>query len=217
MKNKQNQLKTIETIEGKSGDNEKHLKYKDVFNELSNKRIGEVYNISKKINFNNLTYHFKGSNTAPINFIDFRGPMHIYNEIKNGNISIEKTEEDQKQFKSQLNEITTVNPKHRSKDQLKAIKNVKNLYNSRDKVIKLYKGYAKIISKAMYKTKQGTGLKILAPKQMLQRLPIALAQVKSGNKSVNLLNEIPQIVCSLYQSKKITKVINYNIIESIQL
>ena len=217
MKNKQNQLKTIETIEGKSGDNEKHLKYKDVFNELSNKRIGEVYNISKEINFNNLTYHFKGSNTAPINFVDFRGPMHIYNEIKNGNISIEKTEEDQKQFKSQLNEITTVNPKHRSKDQLKAIKNVKNLYNSRDKVIKLYKGYAKIISKAMYKTKQGTGLKILAPKQMLQRLPIALAQVKSGNKSVNLLNEIPQIVCSLYQSKKITKVINYNIIESIQL
>ena len=217
MKNKQNQLKTIETIEGKSGDNEKHLKYKDVFNELSNKRIGEVYNISKEINFNNLTYHFKGSNTAPINFIDFRGPMHIYNEIKNVNISIEKTEEDQKQFKSQLNEITTVNPKHRSKDQLKAIKNVKNLYNSRDKVIKLYKGYAKIISKAMYKTKQGTGLKILAPKQMLQRLPIALAQVKSGNKSVNLLNEIPQIVCSLYQSKKITKVINYNIIESIQL
>ena len=160
MKNKQNQLKTIETIEGKSGDNEKHLKCKEVFNELSNKRIGEVYNISKEINFNNLTYHFKGSNTAPINFIDFRGPMHIYNEIKNGNISIEKIEEDQKQFKSQLNEITTLNPKHRSKDQLNAIKNVKNLYNSKDKVMKLYKGYAKIISKAMYKTKQGTVLNI---------------------------------------------------------
>ena len=40
---------------------------------------------------------------------------------------------------------------------------------------------------------------------MLQRLPIALAQVKSGNNSESLLNEIRQIVYSLYQSKQITK------------
>ena len=43
--------------------------------------------------------------------------------------------------------------------------------------------------------------KILTPKQMLKRLPIALAQVKAGNNSKNLLNEIRQIVDSLYQSK----------------
>ena len=49
------------------------------------------------------------------------------------------------------------------------------------------------------------GLKILTPKQMLQRLPIALAQVKAGNNSESLLNEIRQIVYSLYQSKQITK------------
>ena len=52
---------------------------------------------------------------------------------------------------------------------------------------------------------EGTGLKILSPKQMLQRLPIALAQVKAGNNSESLLNEIRQIVYSLYQSKQITK------------
>ena len=46
-----------------------------------------------------------------------------------------------------------------------------------------------------------TGLKILTPKQLLQRLPIALAQVKAGNNSENLLNEIRQIIYSLYQSK----------------
>ena len=45
------------------------------------------------------------------------------------------------------------------------------------------------------------GLKILSPKQMLQRLPIALAQVKAGNNSESLLNEIRKIVYSLYQSK----------------
>ena len=69
----------------------------------------------------------------------------------------------------------------------------------------------------MYKTKHGTGLKILTPKQMLQRLPIALAQVKAGNNSQNLLNEIRQIVYSLYQSKEITKKVYNNIIKSIQL
>ena len=57
----------------------------------------------------------------------------------------------------------------------------------------------------MHRTKQGTGLKILTPKQMLQRLPIALAQVKAGNNSENLLNEIRQIVYVLYQSKKSLK------------
>ena len=57
----------------------------------------------------------------------------------------------------------------------------------------------------MHRTKQGTGLKILTPKQMLQRLPIALAQVKAGNNSENLLNEIRQIVYFLYQSKKSLK------------
>ena len=40
----------------------------------------------------------------------------------------------------------------------------------------------------MHKTKQGTGLKILTPKQMLQRLPIALAQIKAGHNSESLLN-----------------------------
>ena len=59
-------------------------------------------------------------------------------------------------------------------------------------------------------------LKILSPKQMLQRLPIALVQVKAGNNSENLLNEIRQIVYSLYQSKEITKKVYNNIIKSIQ-
>ena len=51
----------------------------------------------------------------------------------------------------------------------------------------------------MYKTKQGTGFKILTPKQMLQRLAIALAQVKTSNNSQSPLNKIRKIVYSLYQ------------------
>ena len=51
---------------------------------------------------------------------------------------------------------------------------------------------------------------------MLQRLPIALAQVKAGNNSESLLNEISQIVYSLHQSKKIIKKVYNNMIKSIQ-
>ena len=52
---------------------------------------------------------------------------------------------------------------------------------------------------------------------MLQRLPIALAQVKVGNNSENLLNEIRQFVYSPYQSKEITKKVCNNMIKSIQI
>ena len=52
---------------------------------------------------------------------------------------------------------------------------------------------------------------------MLQRLPIALVQVKTGNNSENLLNEIRKIVYSWYQSKKVTKKVYNNMIKSVQL
>ena len=60
-------------------------------------------------------------------------------------------------------------------------------------------------------------IKILTSKQMLQRLPIALAQVKAGNTSENLLNEIRQIIYSLYRAKEITKKVYNNIMNSIKL
>ena len=68
----------------------------------------------------------------------------------------------------------------------------------------MYNDYAKMMSEAVYKSKQGTGL-ILTPEQMLQRLPVALGQVKAGNNSQSLLSEIRKMVYSLYQSKKLLK------------
>ena len=74
-----------------------------------------------------------------------------------------------------------------------------------------------------YKAKQdkrkqdGTGLKILTPKQMLERLTIALAQVKAGNNSESLLNEVRKIIYYFYQSKEITRKVYNNIINSIQI
>ena len=80
--------------------------------------------------------------------------------------------------------------------------------------MELFDNYSRIVSEAIYKTKHVERLKILTSKQMLQRLPIALAQVKAGS---NLLNEIRQIVYSLYQSKELTKKIYNNIIKLTEL
>ena len=90
------------------------------------------------------------------------------------------------------------------------------LYKARKQAIKFYDDYSLMISEAKYKATKGTELKILTPKQMLQRLPIALAQVKAGNNSESLLNEIRQIVYSLYQSKQITKKVCNKMFKSIQ-
>ena len=89
------------------------------------------------------------------------------------------------------------------------IDNLEKFYSSRKEVINFFRDYIEMLSDANYHAKQnktkGKGLKILTTKQMLQRLPIALVQVKDGNNSENLLNEIRQIVYSLYQSKQTLK------------
>ena len=79
------------------------------------------------------------------------------------------------------------------------------LYKARNEAVKFYDDYSLMMSEAKTKAKQnetkGTGLKILTTKQMLQRLPIALAQVKAGSNSENLLNEIRQIIQYINQKK----------------
>ena len=81
----------------------------------------------------------------------------------------------------------------------------------------MFDNYSRIVSEVIYKTKHGEGLKILTPKQMLQRLPKAFPQVKAANTSENLLNEIRQIIYSLYQAKEITKKVHNNIMSSMMV
>ena len=106
---------------------------------------------------------------------------------------------------------------HKSEEQESAMKKFKTLYESRKKVIKLFNDHFKITSLAKYKSVHGEGLKILTPKQMFQRLPKAPEQVKIGSTSENLLNEIRQIIYSLYRAKEITKKVHNNIMNSIKL
>ena len=107
-------------------------------------------------------------------------------------MTLKKAEETQEEFRLEYNEI--IRGSKSSVEQINAIKNIKKLYETREKVIKVFDDYSRIASEAIDKSKHGEGIKILTPKQMLQRLPIALAQVKTDNTSENLLNEIRQII-----------------------
>ena len=111
-------------------------------------------------------------------------------------MKLEEAKKLQNVFKSNLNEISK--GRYKSEVQESVLKTIKLFYKSREVVIKLVNDYSSIKSEAKCKTKYGQGLKILTPKQMLQRLPIALAQVKAGNTSENLFNDIKQIIYSLY-------------------
>ena len=133
-------------------------------------------------------------------------------------MTIEEGKESEKDFNNYLKKIRGG---IKIQGQEKTLANLNMLFNGRNDAINFIAGYGSMILEAKRKTteklkeQEGTGLKILTPKQMLQRLPIALAQVKAGNNSENLLNEIRQIIYSLYQSKEITKKVYNNLIKSL--
>ena len=70
-------------------------------------------------------------------------------------------------------------------------------------------------SAAERRNQEGQGLKILTPNQMLSRFPITLAQLKAGNNSQKFINEIRQLLYSLYCSKKLTKTIYNHLIKAV--
>ena len=80
------------------------------------------------------------------------------------------------------------------------------LYKARNKAIKLlYDDYSSMVTESKPNATKGTWLKILTLKQMLQRLPIALAQVKAGNNSESLWNEIKLFILCINQNKLLKK------------
>ena len=158
----------------------KRNKYGDYFLDGLAK-IRESY---KRIDFNDLTYKFKDLRITPVGFIKFKGPMHIFKSIHNGDIPLEDIEKEQIELKRDLGRINRETHEINQKNKKTTVDNIKNLYNSREEVVKMFNDYARNMSRNIYDSKQkGTGLKILTPKQMLQKLPIALAQIKAGNNS----------------------------------
>ena len=85
----------------------------------------EIQDLSKQIDFNNLTYRYKG-NTARKTFIGHKGPLGFYRNIKEAHITLEKAEEYQKESKTKINEIVIGSKK--LEDQRSTIDNIKTLY-----------------------------------------------------------------------------------------
>ena len=184
--------------------------------------------MNNEIDYDDLNYVVL-STDMEYKFSKEKDPVSLLNAIKKGEISLEEAKNRQKDYLYYLNIIRKGN---KNPIQKKALSNIENHFNARNSVIKFIEDYGSMIleAKRLVKEEQeGKGanemsrvnaserLKILTPNQMLKRLPIALAQVKAGNNSESLLNEIRQIVYSLYRSKEITKKVYNNIINSIKV
>ena len=151
---------------------------------------------------------------------DFRGfkTIRTYgNDIKNNVTSLAAANLEQANLLAHVQDfLKKTKPQDPEQKKMKS-----DVLNSMRALVKerelMYNAFRSGIFHRLQKSQKGEGLKILTPNQMLKRLPIALAQVKAGNNSESLLNEIRQIVYSLYRSKEITKKVHNNIINSIKV
>ena len=186
-----------------------------IFNDLINKRKELMNKLYDSVDYNKLKFEYMGP-TEDVSFYGYMDSKELFNAIRNSQIGFSEAKNKQNEF---LNKLSNTKIGRKTLEQERITNNLEKFYYSRQEVINFSRDITEMLSDADYKAKQnetkGKGLKILAPKQMLQRLPIALAQVKAGNNSENLLNEIRQIIYSLYQSKEITKKVYSNLVKSL--
>ena len=119
-------LKVLDPKAIESGSNNKSTITKEIYDKILEERMDEILEMSNKIDYGQLIYNFKGP-TRPINIGKFGGPIYIYNHMENGDTTLQQVEKQQKDFKKELNEITSGNPKHKSSGQVYLIEKVKNL------------------------------------------------------------------------------------------
>ena len=144
--------------------------------------------MNNKIDYNNLKY-VSVNNRSSYTFSKLEDPLTFLNKIKKGETSLEGARIEQQNYLEYLNVIRKGN---KNAEKRKTLANINMLYNARNDAIKFIEDYGSMIleAKKLAREQEGTGLKILTLNQMLKRLPIALAQVKAGNNSESLLNEI---------------------------
>ena len=186
----------------------------EIINEI--KRIEEI---EKKVNRNRMVY--KGTNKT-YNFRNYKTIRAFGNEIRNNIISLDTANIEQANLLSYISDFMKIKPRDPEKRKLRSevLNSVTELVKGREMVLTAFKSGIFQVSKESQEgegANKGERIKVLTPNQMLKRLPIALAQVKAGNNSESLLNDIRQIVYSLYRSKEITKKVYNNIINSIKL
>ena len=190
-------------------------KEKEIFKDIYNERLDKIEELNNKIDYDNLKYVAVNSGKI-FDFSELTDPLTFLNEIKKGKTSLEEARNMQQNY---LNYLNIIRKGNKNAEQKRALANINIHFNARNNAIKFIEDYGSMVleAKKLAKEQEGIGLKILTPNQMLKRLSIALAQIKVGNNSETLLNEIRQIVYSLSQSKEITKKVYNNIINSIKV
>ena len=176
--------------------------------------IKKIKELEEKVDRNKMVY--KGTNIT-YDFRKFKTIRAFGNEIRNNVIDMNTANEEQNdllEYISKFRRGTKPNNPESKKLKEYILDSAKALLEGREMV---FKAFESGIFQKSEESQKGEGLKILTPNQMLKRLPIALAQVKAGNNSKSLLNEIRQIVYSLYRSNEITKKVYNNIINSIKV
>ena len=146
-----------------------------VFNDLINKRKELMTKLHDSVDYNNLKFEYM-TIAKDVSFYKYRDSKELFNAIRDGKIEFSEAKNKQDEFLSKLNNISIGRT---TLEQENIIDNLERFYISREEVINFFRDYTEMLSDANYRAKQnetkGTGLKILTPKQMLQRLPIALA------------------------------------------
>ena len=130
-------------------DDESFEQKEDSYNKLLYKKLDEIQELSKNIDYKSLDYNFTTKTSSAINFIRYKGPFSLFKNIRDGDISLEMAEEDQKKIKREFGQIKSGNPNHKSNIQSYTIESVKNLYDSRQKIIDLFNNYSKIRSESI--------------------------------------------------------------------
>ena len=202
-------------------------------NKIKNK-IDEIRKWEEKIERKSLKYK---TNKYLCDFQQFETIRSFCDSIYTGKINIDEAEIDQRNLLENIvifsNKSIPKTKESKTKKQ-NTFDSVNVLYEGRELTLNSFRS-----GKFPIKSTQGKGchicwlrvlwtypdskafdrtqLKILTPKQMLQRLPMITAQVKARNTSENLLNEMRQIIYSLYQAKEIAKKVYNNTKNSINL
>ena len=192
-------FENIPNIESKMNKNEKFVKMlKKVLNEIITKKIYRKSSTKKKI--------------IDISWID---NPNLFNQISNDITNRYREDRDSTELLSIQNFLDDINSEDikDNKDARKKFKKLKKDVES-DELKNIFKELERSIFG--YEELSGSGLKILTDKQMLNRLPILLAQIQPGNNSVKLTNEARQILYSLYRSKELAKTVYNNLIKAIR-
>ena len=192
---------------------------KIIFNELINKRKELMSELYDSDDYNNLKFEYVGPTEDFIYlcFYEYMNSKELFNAIKNSQIKFSEAKNKQNEFLNKLNEVKIGK---KTTKQNGVINNITRFYLlPREELLNFFRDYVEILSDANCNAKQnetkGKGLKILTPKQRIQRLPIVFAQVKADDNSENLLNEIRKIVYFLHRSKEITKKVYNNLMKSL--